>query len=122
MRASQREEGEPNEPVSPEKLKEILLRQAGRMHVPVGSLAGGDTFTVTTGQETYYPVKYNGYTVGPVSHTTSVRAGESAEDAWMRASLVCELLFEAEFQVKTELYFKRLREVRLRARRQLSES
>lgn len=44
-----------------------------------------ETITVTWGEEHYQVTKYNGFRVGPFTYTTSVRVGETPEQAIKRA-------------------------------------
>lgn len=75
-----------------------------------GNLDPGDKLTVTLGAETFAPVAYNSFTVGPFSTTVTVREGEGVEDAYMRAHHILSQLFEVEFKLKRKQYFQHLGE------------
>jgi len=68
----------------------------------------GDVITVTRGAERYCPVKYNGFDVGPVSVTVTVREGESHAEAYMRATATCDVLMQVEFDIKLKEFRDRL--------------
>lgn len=74
-------------------------------------LDAGDTVDATVGKETFYPIKFNGFDVGPVRVTTKVREGETGDDAFLRARGSAEAMFLAEFDLKLRDYFKRLERV-----------
>lgn len=78
--------------------------------VPPGAFPG-DHFVVTVGEEKFFPVKFQGFTVGPVSFETVVGPGEDAAAAYSRASAVAHAMFEAEFQMKRVDYWRRLGQV-----------
>lgn len=74
-------------------------------------LRTGDTFTLTSGAETY-PVGGGGqFTVGPLSATVTLRQGEIPEEVYKRARVMVEVMFEAEFALKASAYEKRRREI-----------
>lgn len=63
----------------------------------------GDLLTITIGKEVYYPggrEKFNGFEVGPLAMTVTVRQGESAAQAWARCRTVLEHLHQAEIQLR----------------------
>lgn len=74
-------------------------------------LDAGDTVDATIGKETFYPIKFNGFDVGPIRVTTTVREGETGDDAFLRARGSAEAMFLAEFDLKLRDYFKRLERV-----------
>jgi len=74
------------------------------------ALRPGDTLTVVIGAETYYPVKFNGFTVGPLSATTVIRPDEKAGDAYSRVHRYLSVLFETELQIKRQQFKARLGE------------
>ncbi len=80
------------------------------VNVPPGGFSG-DVFTVTVGEEKFFPVKFQGFTVGPVAYTTALGPGEDAASAYARASAVAHAMFEAEFQMKRVDYWRRLGQV-----------
>lgn len=71
----------------------------------------GDELSATLGPETYFPIKFNGFTVGPVAARTRVREGETGEQAWLRLHRFCDELFQAEFDISSRRYIDRLKEV-----------
>ena len=76
-----------------------------------GDLDPGDELGVTLGAETFRPVKYNAFSVGPISVRVRVRQGEKAADAYARARRMAEVAFEAEFELKRQGFAKRHAEV-----------
>lgn len=60
----------------------------------------GDTITVTWGHECIQPKQYNVYNVGPFSTTTTIRPGETFEEAFNRAYTMLEKMAEATFLKK----------------------
>lgn len=68
-----------------------------------------DTITVTWGAEDFHPVKYNGFIVGPFTYTTTVRDGETPEQAFKRANDVINALAEKAFLKKQRGFVERLR-------------
>ena len=75
------------------------------------ALEVGDALSVTLGPETFTPVKYNTFTVGPITAKTNVRDGETGEQAWQRLHRFCDELFEVEFQITSKRYVDRLKEL-----------
>lgn len=74
-------------------------------------VAAGDSLTITMGKEVYYPggsQKFNGFEVGPMSITVTIRAGESAAQAWVRGRSVLEHLFEAELDLRISEFVEHL--------------
>jgi hypothetical protein len=71
----------------------------------------GDPVRVTIGKETFFPIKFNGFDVGPVEASTTVRGDETPEDAYVRAATAAEVMFAAQFEVKMRQYFERLARV-----------
>ncbi len=74
------------------------------------NLDPGDKLTITLGQESFAPVAYNSFTVGPYSTTVTVRKGEGVEDAYLRAYQILSQIFEVEFKLKRKQYFQHLGE------------
>jgi len=74
-------------------------------------LERGDAVEVTVGKETFFPVKFNGFDVGPVTAKTTVRDRETPEDAYVRAATAAEVMFAAQFDVKMRQYFERFERV-----------
>lgn len=63
------------------------------------SLSEGERLTLTVGKESYSPIKYQSFEVGPFQTTIIVRAGETASQAVQRGYRVLLELQEAEFQL-----------------------
>jgi len=76
----------------------------------------GDSLTVTIGKEIIFPVKFNGVEVGPLSMTVRIRVGETAGQAYTRARIVLEHLFETEFAVRIKDFIAHVDEARKQAR------
>ncbi len=93
----------------------LLANGRARMTVkhpkPNNPLNIGDAITITLGAETFSPVKYFTFTVGPISGTTIVMPGESSDEAYLRLSSNLLAMFECEFATKCEQFLDRLRDV-----------
>ena len=70
----------------------------------------GDKITVTAGAERYTPVLNNGFDVGPVSVTVTLRQGEGIDEFFLRAHRFLDVAFEAEFALKRRQFWARLNE------------
>lgn len=74
-------------------------------------VSAGDQLLVTMGKEVYYPggaQKFQGFEVGPMSITVSIRKGESGAQAWVRGRSVLEHLFEAELKLRIAEFVEHL--------------
>jgi len=71
----------------------------------------GGAIEVACGKETFFPIKYNGFDVGPVTVRTQIRAGETARQACARAAAAARVMFASEFDLKLGDYLDRLGEV-----------
>lgn len=80
-------------------------RRAARSRAP--DLDVGDVLEVTVGKETFSPVKYHTFDVGPVTVRGSVRDGEDALTAYMRLYESALVLFSTEFELKCTTYLGR---------------
>lgn len=72
-------------------------------------LRPGETLTVTIGQETFKPLDYHSFSVGPIVVGITIQPGETAEQAYSRARIAAETLFEAEFELKVKSFKDHLR-------------
>ncbi len=70
----------------------------------------GDAYVYTVGKETFFPVKCQGYEVGPIQVTVHLREGEGLEDMVKRAAQFANQVWEAEFSIKKKQFFQRLAE------------
>jgi hypothetical protein len=77
-------------------------------------LGVGEEVEVTRGKETFFPVKFNGFDVGPISVRVVRREEETGEEAYIRAATSAAVMFQAEFDLKLAQYFDRLRGVNKR--------
>lgn len=68
----------------------------------------GDKFTFTRGAETYTPVSYFPYTVGPFSVTITLREGEGLDEFCLRAQRFLNTVFEAEFEIQSKQWVERM--------------
>lgn len=84
-------------------------------------LSEGDEIDVTVGKSTFYPVKHNGFDVGPIRVTVRLDRGESTGDAFRRARLVATQLYEAEFQIRLKEFSDMLGEGRQAVRSKFGE-
>lgn len=70
----------------------------------------GGVVTATWGEERFCPVQYNTFGVGPFSFTTTVREGETPEQALQRAYGVVEAAAERCFEQKCVEHLERIKE------------
>jgi hypothetical protein len=92
---------------------------AGLAPGPAGDvlrMSAGDTLTVTMGKELIFPVKFNGFEVGPLSTTVTVRDGETPAHAYDRARGVLEQLYAAEFDLQLAQFVEHVDRARQKAR------
>lgn len=71
-----------------------------------------DHVTVTIGREVYQPIQFHTLEVGPVSMTTTIRQGETVQDAMDRATKHCEERMSKLFEAKLEDFRRRRERVR----------
>lgn len=81
----------------------------GQARHPGVALGGVTEIEVSVGPETYSPVSYNSFTVGPVRVRMKVDPGETVAEAYRRAYLQVHLLFEVEFGVAVGEHLRRLK-------------
>ena len=81
-----------------------------------GSLSEGDTITLTFGGELYAPVQYNNWTLGPFTMGTTIRKGETEDDAIERLQTALNKHAKAEYERKSVGFLKRLRKTKADAR------
>lgn len=77
----------------------------------VSSLDTGDAISVTWGAEKYAPRQYMNFDVGPISATTHLRQGESAEEAHERVWKWLEAQARKEFIAKRNQFLINLQEL-----------
>lgn len=75
-------------------------------------LVVGDVITVTHGPETFTPIKYHTFTIGPFTANTHVLPCETAADAYRRAMSELRKLMEAEFEARCRGYLERVKATR----------
>jgi len=78
--------------------------------IPSTSLDAGDSVTFTVGKETFCPVKFHAFEVGPFSATVRVRDGEDPLRAIARARDAAQGMFDAEYQAKLGGFLGRVRD------------
>tara|TARA_Y100000034_G_scaffold66224_1_gene79923 strand:+ start:4363 stop:4626 length:264 start_codon:yes stop_codon:yes gene_type:complete len=66
------------------------------------------TLTVTWPEETFHPVQYNGFRIGPFSMTVEVPDGQ-LEKVYLIAMKKLAVMAKAQFDSKLEGFTKRLR-------------
>ena len=74
-------------------------------------LAVGDEVRLSYGPETFSPIKYNTFTVGPITASTRVLPGETGDAAFLRLSKTLHAMYEAQFATCSEQFLERIREV-----------
>lgn len=87
-----------------EELKLDLIQGGPRAGTKALIAREGDTITLTKGREVLQPFSYNVFEVGPIALTVHIREGESFADAYVRASVALEELFEAEFEIRLKSF------------------
>lgn len=75
------------------------------------ALDEGDIIHVTWGAEKYSPRQYMNFDVGPISATTKIRLGESAEEAHERVWKWLEAQARKEFIAKHSQFLLNLQEL-----------
>lgn len=84
---------------------------------PESSLSPGDTVTVTWGAEKYAPIQYHNFDVGPFATTTTIRDGETAEEAIDRAKTFLGTVAREEFDKKSAGFPNRVKAAAAAAQR-----
>jgi len=74
------------------------------------ALSAGDTITLSMGAETFSPVKYNPFVVGPFQVTIAVRKGETTSDALLRGKKVLHSIFREAFEAVSRGHNDRIHE------------
>ena len=72
-------------------------------------LVAGDEVTWTAGKETFCPIKFHVFEVGPVTASTRVRPGESAADALTRVREFATTAWDIEYEEKLAGHLERVR-------------
>ena len=72
-------------------------------------LDAGDAVTFTAGKETFCPIKFHAFDVGPFTATTTVREGESYVDALDRVKAAAQLAWDTEYEEKLAGHGDRVR-------------
>jgi uncharacterized Zn finger protein (UPF0148 family) len=87
-----------------------------RRRAAVGAITDdvGEEVTVTWGEETFQPVQFNTFHVGPFTTNTRVRPGETRVQAMERAYAELEAFAEEIFERKKKAYVVSLNSVRPR--------
>lgn len=75
-----------------------------------GDLDDGDEVSWTAGKETFCPVKFHAFDVGPVTVTSRVRPGETTGAALARVRAVANVAWSAEYLEKLAGHLARVRE------------
>jgi hypothetical protein len=75
-----------------------------------------ESFAVTMGSETFSPISYNSFTVGPFSLTVRIMRGESFEGAFDTAMEKLEALFKREYETKLAEHLERVKKAALTVR------
>jgi hypothetical protein len=73
-------------------------------------LDDGDQVTWTVGKETFCPVKFHAFEVGPISVTTRVRPREATGAALARARAVANVAWNEEYEEKLAGHLERVRQ------------
>lgn len=65
-----------------------------------------DKISVTAGQETFSPIPYHSFTIGPVTIETTIADGETMEQAYERAYALAAKLLKSQYEPKLEEFFE----------------
>lgn len=68
----------------------------------------GDSITVTWGVQTFSPVSYNSFSVGPFSITTVIKDDETSKQAYERAWAYLTKLAEASYLLARAAYYDKI--------------
>jgi hypothetical protein len=71
-----------------------------------------ETLTISIGRETFSPVKYNTFEVGPFSTSIRLEPGEDIEHAYLRGRARLLALVETEFNLKRQEFDSHLKRLR----------
>lgn len=82
-----------------------------RYPAPTASPASPETITVTWGEELFTPVQFCSFRVGPYSAMTTLRVGESREQAGDRLMRELEKIASKERDIKIRVYREGLEKV-----------
>jgi hypothetical protein len=74
----------------------------------------GETITVTFGAQTFSPVQYHKFDVGPFSYTTVIQPGETIQEAYDRAYGWLRKLASQNFIQQRAEFYKYLPEAQKR--------
>ena len=70
----------------------------------------GDEFEITWGEESYTPIPYNTFKIGPFSTKIKVLPGETHEAAFKRGYLLLENLAKNSFKRKRQIFANNIKE------------
>ena len=87
----------------------------------VAALDDGDEVTFTVGAETFSPIRFHTFTVGPVQVKTRLRPRETAPAAIERARLAAQHAFDEEHARKLAAFLERVRDVAVAAKARSGE-
>lgn len=71
-----------------------------------------ETVTVVYGEEKYFPIVANGFTVGPYTYTTEIREGEAPGQAIERAFKTLQKHADKMFLAKRNKFMERLETIK----------
>lgn len=72
----------------------------------------GDTIAVTWGAQTFSPVPFNSFTVGPFSITTTIGDNETAKQTYDRAKAYLDKLASVEYVAQRNHYYAKIEQNR----------
>lgn len=72
------------------------------------SEADSQLITITFGAQTFSPVPFNSFTVGPYTFQTIPKRGETLQDAVERANNFLLEVARKDYEAKKKLYYERL--------------
>lgn len=88
-------------------LKELRGNLQGEKMIRRTEIMTQETVTITWGEETYAPIPYNTFRVGPITITSNVRPGETYAQAVSRVHLELEEIAMQVFLAKRNGFFGR---------------
>lgn len=71
-----------------------------------------DTLTVTYGEETFSPIPYNTFRVGPISVAIELHVGETIEQAHFRAWEFLKKAANKEYEEKASAFLEKVKFLR----------
>jgi len=95
--------------ISEPYVKGMALEQSRAARIPAMQIDGG-ILTIALGQETFSPMAYNTFSVGPITLSVQLKDANIGA-AYTKARSVLEEIFQVEFECKAQAFFARRAEL-----------